>query len=188
MTFVRKFVYQYLCPWLWWIIFVTFTVFMFWNTVLQIETYIVFVSEKTVQAQTSRVRFTRVCSKPGDVYDMKFEKDCSEWERQQHQNVYWEAFVEVARTWQLCHPTRGCTSSVYIVVGMIIGVCFALWGLNKIPTSYMNYIDRMNHEEDLNFLLNPSDKGLFNFDLGWTGFGSKGNSCAHVPEVKKKKF
>lgn len=175
MTFIKKFIYQYLCPWLWWVFLISFC----GTAIIQIHDYTIFVAEKDAEKTTAAIRYERVCKNSVDVYEMRFGSDCSKWETQRNQNQYWEAFVEVARTWQLCDPARGCNSSVYIVVGIVIGVCIMLWGLNKLPHSYINYLEKMNHEEDVAFMQNTSNIGMFNTDWLSTDFlsGKKKKAC-----------
>lgn len=149
MTFLRLFLVQHFCQWLWWLLFAASV----GSFVVNVHTYNVYVAQQQERARDGGVKFSRICA--GEpVRSARLHRDCEEWERDMTLNPYWEAFVEIARAYSLCDAEQGCKASVGIVAGVVIGVVLALWALNRVSPHYKTYVEHLNDEEDRNFISN----------------------------------
>ena len=153
MSLLKEFVYKYFCPYLWWMLFLS----CIGAGVVNLHNYTVHLSEKVEETRLAEVRYSQYCRDQKMVFSARYENQCDTYKRQSVQNAYWEAFVIIARNWQLCDQERGCSASVYIIGGIVFGAVLLLWGLNKAPKHYMEYIDRLNDDEDAKFIYRNSD-------------------------------
>lgn len=183
MSFLQQFAYRYICPYLWWMVFLSCV----GATVVNVHKYYIQLEEKSEEIRLATVRYNSLCLDPKQIHTIRYESRCDIYKKQQSQNPYWEAFVIIASKWQLCDPDTGCSASIYIVIGIVIGAILLLWGLNKAPKRYMEYIDQLNAEEDANFIHEYANRSLFDgWDISMPNFFTKESVRTTNIESKKK--
>lgn len=153
-TFVREFIYG-LCPYLRMFLFVLVGA----TVVVEFHKYREYVSDEYSDIEYAIKRYARNCKDPNITYEQNFGTDCNQWGKQAEHNPYSEALNRLAQRWRLYDPDRGASPFLSVLFGVMIGVFFVTWLLNKAPQAYRQMLDEMNNEEDLRFMQNNRTGG-----------------------------